>query len=127
MLKGPGIVQNWLGHPSFSMGTLSLSIRRMPAFFESFPVILIDQRSTLRADIAFRRSTCTYSMEESEIEVYFSVTSLGALRSNAPRDVDWKWPTATEMTTSWRRGLEQLAVGQVRNDEFIAQNSWPMD
>ena len=45
MLKGDGVVQNWLGHASFSMGTLSLAIRLMPAFFETFPfpVILIDQ------------------------------------------------------------------------------------
>ena len=42
MLKGDGVVQNWLGHASFSMGTLSLAIRLMPAFFETFPVILID-------------------------------------------------------------------------------------
>ena len=28
MLKGSGIVQNWLGHASFSMGTLSLSISK---------------------------------------------------------------------------------------------------
>jgi photosystem II CP47 chlorophyll apoprotein len=48
MLKGDGIVLNWLGHPSFEMGTLSLSVRRMPAFFETFPVILIDQGGTLR-------------------------------------------------------------------------------
>lgn len=72
MLKADGLVQNWLGHACFSMGTLSLSIRRMPAFFETFPVILIDQTSTVRADIAFRRSTSTYSMEESQIQVYFS-------------------------------------------------------
>ena len=50
MLKGDGIVLNWLGHPSFEMGTLSLSVRRMPAFFETFPVILIDQGGTLRAE-----------------------------------------------------------------------------
>jgi photosystem II CP47 chlorophyll apoprotein len=47
MLKGDGLLQNWLGHPSFEMGTLSLSVRRMPAFFETFPVILIDQGGTL--------------------------------------------------------------------------------
>jgi len=38
--KGDGVVQNWLGHPSFEIGKLSLTIRRMPAFFETFPVIL---------------------------------------------------------------------------------------
>jgi len=42
ILKGDGVVQNWLGHASFEIGTLSLAIRRMPAFFETFPVILIE-------------------------------------------------------------------------------------
>ena len=36
ILKGDGVVQNWLGHVSFEIGTLSLAIRRMPAFFETF-------------------------------------------------------------------------------------------
>ena len=67
MLKGDGVVQNWLGHASFSMGTLSLAIRLMPAFFETFPVILIDQTSTVRADIAFRRGSSCYSMEQTRI------------------------------------------------------------
>ena len=34
ILKGDGIVQNWLAHASFEIGTLSLAIRRMPAFFD---------------------------------------------------------------------------------------------
>jgi len=67
ILKGDGVVQNWLGHPKFSMGTLSLAVRRMPAFFERFPVILIDQTSTVRADIAFRRGSSCYSMEQTRI------------------------------------------------------------
>lgn len=67
MLKGDGVVQNWLGHASFSMGTLSLAIRLMPAFFETFPCILIDQTSTVRADIAFRRGSSCYSMEQTRI------------------------------------------------------------
>lgn len=45
-----------LGHPSFEIGTLSLAIRRMGAFFETFPLILIDQGGGLRADIPFRRA-----------------------------------------------------------------------
>jgi photosystem II CP47 chlorophyll apoprotein len=53
ILLGDGIIQNWLGHASFEIGTLSLSIRRMPAFFETFPVILIDQGGNIRADIPF--------------------------------------------------------------------------
>ena len=84
MLKADGLVQNWLGHACFSMGTLSLSISRMPAFFETFPVILIDQTSTVRADIAFRRSTSTYSMEESQIQVYFSGGCLNGTEYSTP-------------------------------------------
>jgi photosystem II CP47 chlorophyll apoprotein len=73
MLKGDGVVSNWLGHANFSMGTLPLAIRRIPAFFETFPVILIDQTGTVRADIAFgRQSLSTYSMEQSAVRLYFS-------------------------------------------------------
>jgi len=67
MLKGDGVVQNWLGHANFSMGTLSLAVRRMPAFFETFPLILIDQTGTVRADIAFRGGSSTYSIEQTRV------------------------------------------------------------
>ena len=56
MAKGDGLISSWAGHAIFEIGTLSLSIRRMPAFFETFPVILIDQGGTVRADISFRRA-----------------------------------------------------------------------
>lgn len=72
MLKGDGVLENWLGHANFSLGTLALSIRRMPAFFERFPVILIDQRGSLRADIAFRRAESRYSLEQRKILLAFS-------------------------------------------------------
>ena len=72
IIKGDGIVQNWLGHPSFEIGTLSLAVRRMPAFFETFPVILIDQGGSLRADIPFRRAESSYSIEETQIILYFT-------------------------------------------------------
>ena len=84
MLKGDGVVQNWLGHASFSMGTLSLAIRRMPAFFETFPVILIDQTSTVRADIAFRRGSSTYSIEQTRIILYFSGGILNGTEYSTP-------------------------------------------
>lgn len=70
ILKGDGVVQNWLGHASFEIGTLSLAIRRMPAFFETFPVILIDQGGTVRADIPFRRAESRYSMEETNVVLH---------------------------------------------------------
>ena len=72
MLKGDGLVQNWLGHPSFEIGTLSLAVRRMPAFFETFPLILIDQQGTLRADIPFRRAQSVNSIEQTQVVLYFS-------------------------------------------------------
>jgi photosystem II CP47 chlorophyll apoprotein len=56
IFKGDGLVQNWLGHASFEYGTLTLAVRRMPAFFETFPVLLIDRGGSVRADIPFRRA-----------------------------------------------------------------------
>jgi photosystem II CP47 chlorophyll apoprotein len=65
ILKGDGLVQNWLGHPSFEIGTFCLAIVRSPAFFETFPVILIDEGGTVRADIGFRRAESLNSIEQS--------------------------------------------------------------
>ena len=44
----------------------------MPAFFETFPVILIDQGGTVRADIPFRRAESRYSIEQTSVVLYFS-------------------------------------------------------
>jgi photosystem II CP47 chlorophyll apoprotein len=71
MVKGDGILQNWLGHPYFEASTLSLSVRRMPAFFETFPVVLIDKGGSVRADIPFRRAESRYSVEQVNLVVYF--------------------------------------------------------
>jgi photosystem II CP47 chlorophyll apoprotein len=84
ILKGDGVVQNWLGHASFEIGTLSLAIRRMPAFFETFPVILIDQGGTLRADIPFRRAESRYSMQETNVVLDFSGGILNATEYSTP-------------------------------------------
>jgi len=84
MQKGDGIVQNWLGHASFEIGTLSLSVRRMPAFFETFPVILIDQGGTVRADIPFRRAESPYSIEQTNVILYFSGGILNSTEYSTP-------------------------------------------
>ena len=73
LIKGHGVIENWLGHASFSIGTLSLAVRRMGAFFETFPVILIDQSGTVRADISFRRGSSTYGVEE--LSTHLSISS----------------------------------------------------
>jgi photosystem II CP47 chlorophyll apoprotein len=36
----------------------------MPAFFETFPVILVDKDGIIRADIPFRRAESKYSIEQ---------------------------------------------------------------
>ena len=64
MILGDGLLAYWLGHPCFEMGVTSLACRRMPAFFETFPVILIDKGGQLSADIPFRRAECRYSIEQ---------------------------------------------------------------
>lgn len=50
MKCGDGIAIGWLGHPTFrTRAGAVLYTRRMPSFFESFPVILVDERGTVRA------------------------------------------------------------------------------
>ena len=64
MLKGDGIFQNWLGQASFEVGALPVSVRRMPAFFETFPVVLVDLGGTVRAE-------SRYSLEQTKVIVSF--------------------------------------------------------
>ena len=66
------------------MGTLSLAVRRMPAFFETFPVILIDQGGSLRADIPFRRAESRYSIEQTNVVLFFSGGTLNGIELSAP-------------------------------------------
>ena len=63
-----GLFRNWLVHGSFEIGTLSLGIWRMQAFFGG----------TLRADIAFRRGSSSLSIEESDVVQLFSGGILNA-------------------------------------------------
>jgi photosystem II CP47 chlorophyll apoprotein len=65
MTSGDGIATCWLGHPTFEDAAgRSLSLRRMPTFFETFPVILVDDLGVVRADIAFRRAESKFSIEQ---------------------------------------------------------------
>ncbi|MEM9092964.1 MAG: photosystem II chlorophyll-binding protein CP47, partial [Cyanobacteria bacterium P01_F01_bin.53] len=65
MDQGDGIAQGWLGHPVFTDGEgRELSVRRLPNFFETFPVVLTDQSGIVRADIPFRRAESKYSFEQ---------------------------------------------------------------
>ena len=65
MDKGDGIATAWLGHPIFQdKKGRELTVRRMPTFFETFPVLLVDKDGIVRADIPFRRAESKYSIEQ---------------------------------------------------------------
>lgn len=72
MNKGDGIATSWLGHSVFfDKDGKELFVRRMPTFFETFPVLLLDQDGIVRADIPFRRAESKYSIEQIGIKVSF--------------------------------------------------------
>ena len=78
MNKGDGIAQGWLGHPVFEDGEgRELTVRRMPNFFETFPVILTDSDGIIRADIPFRRAESNYSFEQTGVTVTLYGGELG--------------------------------------------------
>jgi photosystem II CP47 chlorophyll apoprotein len=68
MNSGDGIAKGWLGHPVFKDAEgRELSVRRMPNFFETFPVVLTDSDGVVRADIPFRRAESKYSFEQAGV------------------------------------------------------------
>ena len=72
MNNGDGIATSWVGHSVFSdKDGNELFVRRMPTFFETFPVLLIDQDGIVRADIPFRRAESKYSIEQVGVKVSF--------------------------------------------------------
>jgi len=65
MIKGDGLPIAWLGHPVFKdKEGRELTVRRIPNFFENFPVLLTDSDGVIRADIPFRRAESKYSFEQ---------------------------------------------------------------
>ncbi|MBP0005869.1 MAG: photosystem II chlorophyll-binding protein CP47 [Cyanobacteria bacterium SBC] len=68
MNRGDGLAQVWLGHPVFTDGEgRELTVRRLPNFFETFPVVLTDKDGIVRADIPFRRAESKYSFEQAGV------------------------------------------------------------
>lgn len=84
MNNGDGIARQWLGHPIFkdSSGE-ELFVRRLPNFFETFPVILTDASGEVKADIPFRRAESKYSFEQKGVTVSFAG---GALNGQTFKD-----------------------------------------
>ncbi len=72
MNKTNGVALSWAGHPVFKdREGRELSVRRLPNFFETFPVILTDKDGIVRADIPFRRAESKYSFEQAGVTVSF--------------------------------------------------------
>ena len=54
MYNGDGITVGWLGHPIFRDNDgRELFVRRVPTFFETFPVVLVDEDGIVRANVPF--------------------------------------------------------------------------
>jgi photosystem II CP47 chlorophyll apoprotein len=72
MVNGDGIAKGWLGHPVFKdKNGEELFVRRMPNFFETFPVLLTNANGELKADIPFRRGESKFSFEQQGVTVTF--------------------------------------------------------
>ena len=88
MNKGDGIAQTWLGHPVFTDSEgRELFVRRIPNFFENFPVVLTDSEGVVRADIPFRRAESKYSFEQTGVTVSFYGGELDGQTFNDPATV----------------------------------------
>lgn len=72
MDSGDGIAKSWLGHPIFKdKEGRELFVRRMPNFFETFPVVLTDAEGVVRADVPFRRAESKLSFEQTGLSATF--------------------------------------------------------
>jgi len=88
MDKGDGIAQGWLGHPVFKdKDGRELTVRRLPNFFETFPVVLSDSYGVVRADIPFRRAESALSVEQTGVTVSFLGGDLDGQTFSDPLDV----------------------------------------
>ena len=88
MNNGDGIPVGWQGHAVFTDGEgRELTVRRMPNFFETFPVVLVDSEGIIRADIPFRRADSKYSFEQTGVKVSFYGGSLDGQTFSDPAEV----------------------------------------
>ncbi|BAF26336.1 Os10g0356500 [Oryza sativa Japonica Group] len=88
MDNGDGIAVGWLGHPIFrDKEGRELFVRRMPTFFETFPVVLVDEEGIVRADVPFRRAESKYSVEQVGVTVEFYGGELNGVSYSDPATV----------------------------------------
>ncbi|PHT76209.1 Photosystem II CP47 reaction center protein [Capsicum annuum] len=88
MDNGDGIAVGWLGHPIFrDKEGRELFVRRMPTFFETFSVVLVDEDGIVRADVPFRRAELKYSIEQLGVTVEFYDGELNDVSYSDPATV----------------------------------------
>ncbi|MEY2857450.1 MAG: hypothetical protein RLZZ74_1762 [Cyanobacteriota bacterium] len=108
MDSGDGIAQQWLGHAVFTDGEgRELSVRRMPNFFETFPVILSDADGVVRADIPFRRAESKLSVEQGGVKVAFYGGALDGQSFDDPATVK-KYARRSQLGESFDFDTETL-------------------
>ncbi|KAL5676418.1 hypothetical protein ACJX0J_012549, partial [Zea mays] len=64
-----------------------LFVRRMPTFYETFPVVLVDEEGIVRADVPFRRAESKYSVEQVGVTVEFYGGELNGVSYSDPATV----------------------------------------
>ncbi|KAM3359069.1 hypothetical protein P3S68_022002 [Capsicum galapagoense] len=88
MDNGDGIAVRWLGHPIFrDKEGRELFVRRMPTFFEIFPVVLVDGDGIFKVDVPFRRAESKYSVEQVGVTVEFYGGELNGVSYSDPATV----------------------------------------
>ncbi|MCY7394153.1 MAG: photosystem II chlorophyll-binding protein CP47 [Leptolyngbyaceae cyanobacterium CAN_BIN12] len=108
MDKGDGIAQSWLGHGVFTdREGRELNVRRLPNFFENFPIVLTDRDGVVRADIPFRRAESRYSFEQAGVNVSFYGGQLNGKTFSGPTDVK-KYARAAQLGESFDFDRETL-------------------
>ncbi|KAM7528502.1 hypothetical protein LguiB_031912 [Lonicera macranthoides] len=85
MDNADGIAVGWLGHPIFKEKEgRELFVRRMPTFFETFSVVLVDGDEIVRANVPFRRAKSKYSVEQVGVTVKFYGAELNGVSYRDP-------------------------------------------
>ena len=86
--SGDGVAVGWLGHAIFfDTNGKELYVRRIPTFFETFPVLIVDKNGVVRADVPFRRAESKYSIEQVGVTVSFFGGDLSGLTLGDPTTV----------------------------------------
>jgi photosystem II CP47 chlorophyll apoprotein len=72
MDNGYGTIIGWLGHDVFKdKKGHELFIHCMPTFFETFLVVLVDEKEIVRTDVPFRRLKSIYNVEQIGVTIEF--------------------------------------------------------